>query len=78
MMKSKKRSENTSRQMAMKHNLTKCMRCSKCSSKREAHNNTFLPQETRNISNKQPNLTPKAITERRTKKTPKFAEGKKS
>ena len=29
---------------------------------------TILPQETRNISNKQPNLTPKAIRERRTKK----------
>ena len=28
----------------------------------------ILPQETRNISNKQPNLTPKAIRERRTKK----------
>ena len=33
-----------------------------------------LPQETRNISNKQPNLTPKAIRERRTKKTQKLAE----
>ena len=30
------------------------------------------------VSNKQPNLTPKAIRERRTKKTPKLAEGKKS
>ena len=28
----------------------------------------LLPQETGNISNKQPNLTPKAIRERRTKK----------
>ena len=32
-------------------------------------------QETTNISNKQPNLTPKAIRKRRTKKTPKLAEG---
>ena len=48
------------------------------SSKREVYSNTILPQETRNISNKQPNLTPKAIRERRTKKTPKLAEGKKS
>ena len=32
----------------------------------------------RNISNKQRNLKPKAITERRTKKPPKLAEGKKS
>ena len=27
-----------------------------------------IPQDTRNISNKQPNLTPKVIRERRTKK----------
>ena len=39
----------------------------KSSSKREVYSNTILPQETRNISNKQPNLTPKAIRERRTK-----------
>ena len=45
------------------------MRCSKSSSKREAYRNTILPQETRNISNKQPKLTPKATTERRTNKT---------
>ena len=36
----------------------------------------FKKQE--KISNKQPNLTPKAIRERRTKKPPKLAEGKKS
>ena len=46
----------------------KPMGCSKSSSKREVYSNTFLPQETRNISNKQPNLTPKAIKERRRKK----------
>ena len=34
---------------------------------REVYSNTVLPQETRNISNKQPNLTPKTIIERRTK-----------
>ena len=34
--------------------------------------------KTRNISNKQTKLTRKAIRERRTKKTPKLAEGKKS
>ena len=44
------------------------MGCNKGSSKREVYSNTILPQETRNISNKQPNLTPKAIRERRTKK----------
>ena len=43
------------------------MGCRKSSSKREVYSNTSLPQETRNISNKQPNLTPKAIRERRTK-----------
>ena len=32
--------------------------------KREVYSNTILTQETRNISNKQPNLTPKAVTER--------------
>ena len=51
---------------------------SKSCSKREVYSNTILPQETRNISNKQPNLTPKAIRERRTKKTPKLAEVKRS
>ena len=54
------------------------MGCSKSSSKREVYSNTVLPQETRKISNKQPNLTPKAVRERRTKKTPKLAEVKKS
>ena len=44
------------------------MGCSKSGSKREVYSNKILPQETRNISNKQPNLTPKAIRERRTKK----------
>ena len=45
------------------------MGCSKSSSKRKLYSNTILRQETRNISNKQPNLTPKAIRERT--KTPK-------
>ena len=54
------------------------MRCSESNSKRKVYNNTILPQDARNISNKQPNLTPKAIRERRTKKPPKLAEGKKS
>ena len=39
----------------------------KSSSKREVYSNTILPQKTRKISNKQPNLIPKAIRERRTK-----------
>ena len=35
----------------------------------EVYSNTILPQDTGSISNKQPNLAPKAIRERRTKKT---------
>ena len=48
---------------------------SKSSSQMEVYSNTILPQETRNISNNQPNLTPKAIRERRTK-TPKVSRRK--
>ena len=48
------------------------------SSKREVYSNRILPEDTGNISNKQPTLTPKAIRERRTKKTPKLTGGKKS
>ena len=47
----------------------KPMRCSKSNSKREVYRDTILPQETRKISNKQPNLTPKATRERRKNKT---------
>ena len=36
------------------------------SSKREVYSNTVLPQETRKISNKKPNLTPHTTRERRT------------
>ena len=59
-----------------KHNYPKPMGCSKSRSKREVYNNTILPQETRKISNKKPNLTPKAIRERRTKKHPKVSRRK--
>ena len=52
------------------------MGCIKSSLKMEVYSNTILPQETRNISNKQPNLTSKAIRERRTKKTPKVSRRK--
>ena len=48
---------------------------SKSSSKREVYSNIILPQETRKNSNKQPNLTPKAIRERRTK-NPKVSRKK--
>ena len=37
------------------------MGCSKSSSKREVYSTTILPQETRKISNKQSNLTPKQL-----------------
>ena len=47
------------------------MGCSKGSSKREVYSNTILPQETRKISNKQPNLTLIATKERRTTITKK-------
>ena len=42
---------------------------SKSSSKREVYSNTILPQETRKISNKQPNFIPKGTRERITNKT---------
>ena len=47
--------------------MTQNLGCSKSSSKREVYSNTILPQETRNISNKQPSLTLKTIRERRKK-----------
>ena len=62
--------------MTMKNNNPKPVGCSKSSSKREVYSNTILPQESRKISNKQPNLTPKAIRERRTKKNPKVSRRK--
>ena len=43
------------------------MGCSKSSSKREVYSNTILPQETRKISNRQPNFTHKTTGTRRTK-----------
>ena len=44
------------------------------SSKREVYSNTILLQETRNISNKQPKLTPKATKEEQ--KNPKVSRRK--
>ena len=51
------------------------MGCSKSSSKREVYSNTILPQETRNISSKQPNFTPKAI-EKEEQKNPQVSRRK--
>ena len=67
-----------------KHDGPKPLEHSKSSSKREVYSNTILPEETRTIPNKQPNLTPKTMKERRTnktmkeRKTKKLVEGKKS
>ena len=36
---------------------------------REVYSNTILPQETRKISNKHPNIAPKTTRERRKSKT---------
>ena len=55
--------------MTMKNNDPTPMGCSKNSSKREVYSNTILLQETRNMSNKQPKLTPKGIRKRRENKT---------
>ena len=55
------------------------MGCRESSSKREVYSNTILPQETRKISNNQPNLIPKALEkeEEKQQQNPKLAEGKK-
>ena len=53
------------------------MGCNKSSSKREVYSNTILPQETRKISNGQPNFTPKT-TGKRTKKQNKISRRKES
>ena len=47
----------------------KPMGCSKSSSKRQVYSNISLPKETRKISNKQSNLTPKGTRERKINKT---------
>ena len=44
------------------------MGCSKSSSKRELNSNTILPQETRKISNRQSNCTPKKKKKQKNKK----------
>ena len=55
--------------MTMKHDNLKLKKCSKSSSKRAVYSNTSLPQETRKLPHKQPNLTPKASREGRTDQT---------
>ena len=51
------------------------MGCTKSSSKSEVHSDTGLPQETKTISNEQPNLSPKRIRKRRTNKTQSQQKG---
>jgi len=55
MKKSGGQSENTSRQIKMEY-ISKSIGCSKNRSKGKLYSNEGLPQETRKISNKQPNL----------------------
>ena len=50
-----------------KHNYSKPTRCTKSSANKEVLSNTSLPQEARDTSSKQPNITPKATRERKTK-----------
>ena len=57
-----------------KHDSPKPMGFNK-SAKREVHSNKSLLQQTREISNSQPNFTPKA-TRKRTKQPPKLVENK--
>ena len=56
-------------QTNVRHIYLKSIGCSKNISKREVYSNTNLPQETRKISNKETNFTPRATKERRTDKT---------
>ena len=56
--------------MIMKTRQLKTYGMQQNSSKREVHNNTILPQETREISNRQPHFTTKTTGKRRTKKSP--------
>ena len=49
--------------------IQKSMGCRKSGSKREVYSYTSLPKETRKISSKQSNFTPKETRERRTNKT---------
>ena len=44
----------------------------------EVYSNKILPEETRKTSDRQPNFTPKTTGKKRTKKSPKLVEGKKS
>ena len=62
--------------MALKHDNSKPMGCSKSNSKMEVYSNKILPQETRKTSSRQPKFMSK--TTEKEQKTPKLVEGKKS
>ena len=65
-----------------KHDNSKPIGCRKSSSKGEVYSNTILTLtlhlETRKISNRQPNFTPKMNGNWRTTTTKKLVDGKKS
>lgn len=56
MKKNQEKSKDTWKQMKIKYNLAKCMRCSKSGAKAEVHRNGCLPQKYRKIANKKPNF----------------------
>ena len=62
--------------MIMKTRQLKTYGMQQNSSKREVHNNTILPQETREISNRQPHFTTKTTGKRRTTKKKKNSRRK--
>ena len=68
MKKTKRKSGNTLRPMKIKTQFSKSIGHSKSSPKREVYRDTGLPQKIRKISNKQPNVTSKAIRKRRMNK----------
>ena len=75
MKKSKRKSENTLRQMEMETHVPKSMGCSKITFMRKACSDTDPPQETRKISNKQHNLPSKGLRKRTKKAQSQRREG---
>ena len=61
MTKSKRKSENNSRQMKTETQISKIYGIQQVNSKRKAYSNTGLFLEMRNISNKQPNFPSEEI-----------------
>ena len=64
MKKSKRKSENTPRQMKMEKQLSKVYEMQQRTSMREVYNDRGLPKETK-ISNRHPNQPSKVIRKRR-------------